>query len=220
MDQADAQAVTVVLVDDHPVVLSGLSFLLGEFDGIEVVGTAATGAEAVAACTRLRPDILVLDLRIPGPAGPAVVKTLAEVSPRTAVVILSTEITARDLEWATETGVRGFVLKGDDPGQIAAAIRRVHDGGTFVSAELSGALLELSRPSRARATDPTFTERELAVLQHLVHGASNRQIARALSVSERTVKAHLTSVFGKLDVRDRTGAVAAAIRLHVVDLDA
>ncbi|TMR38657.1 response regulator transcription factor [Actinomadura geliboluensis] len=211
------ETIRVVLVDDHPVVLSGLRTLLGEFDDLEVVGTATTGTEALNVCRAARPDVVVLDLRIPAPSGPGLVARLGDTAPDARIVLLSTQIDARDVSWASQSGVSGFVLKGDDPGQIAVAVRRVAAGESFVSAELSGALLKSVRAEER--TRPEFTRRELEVLRHLARGASNRQIARSLSVSERTVKAHLTAVFGKLQVRDRTGAVAEAFRQGIVTLE-
>jgi DNA-binding NarL/FixJ family response regulator len=195
--------ITVLLVDDHPVVRRGLRALLEVQDGIVVVGEAGDGQAAVSLAASLRPDIVLLDLRLPGIDGTTLIETLRAAGPRVLVLTSATEpsVAAR----AARAGAAGVLYKDIDPDALVRAIRAVGDGHVLLAAETIGSLL---RGSRAEALTP----RENEVLAQIAEGRSNREIARLLGLSEKTVKAHVSSVLAKLGVQDRTQAAVYAVR--------
>ncbi|WP_432558363.1 response regulator [Granulicoccus sp. GXG6511] len=216
--------VRVLLVDDHPVVRAGLRALLQDRDGIEVVGEAADAAAALALARNpsVAPDVVLCDLRLgPGGDGVDVAKALegsgtkadrGAVAPP-AVVILTTFDHDADIVRAVEAGAAGYLLKDAPPDEIVTAIVRAARGETVLTADLTARVVETMR-ERTRAP---LSDRELDVLRLVAEGKSNREIARALFVSEATVKTHLNHAFGKLGVASRTAAVAAARRTGVLD---
>jgi DNA-binding NarL/FixJ family response regulator len=195
--------ITVLLVDDHPVVRRGLRALLEVQDGIVVAGEAADGPTAVSLAATLRPDIVLLDLRLPGVDGAALIEPLRAAGTRVLVLTSATEpsVAAR----AVRAGAAGVLYKDIDPDALVRAIRSVRDGHVLLAPETVGSLL---RGSRAEALTP----RESEVLARIAEGRSNREIARLLGLSEKTVKAHVSSVLAKLGVQDRTQAAVYAVR--------
>jgi DNA-binding NarL/FixJ family response regulator len=195
--------ITVLLVDDHPVVRRGLRALLEVQDGIVVAGEAGDGPAAVSLATSLRPDIVLLDLRLPGVDGAALIEPLRAAGPRVLVLTSATEpsVAVR----AARAGAAGVLYKDIDPDALVRAIRAVRDGHVLLAPEAVGSLL---RGSRAEALTP----RESEVLARIAEGRSNREIARLLRLSEKTVKAHVSSVLAKLGVQDRTQAAVYAVR--------
>jgi DNA-binding NarL/FixJ family response regulator len=195
--------ITVLLVDDHPVVRRGLRALLEVQDGIVVAGEAADGPTAVSLAATLRPDIVLLDLRLPGVDGAALIEPLRAAGTRVLVLTSATEpsVAAR----AVRAGAAGVLYKDIDPDALVRAIRSVRDGHVLLAPETVSSLL---RGSRAEALTP----RESEVLARIAEGRSNREIARLLGLSEKTVKAHVSSVLAKLGVQDRTQAAVYAVR--------
>jgi DNA-binding NarL/FixJ family response regulator len=195
--------ITVLLVDDHPVVRRGLRALLDVQDGIVVAGEAGDGPTALTLAGSLRPDIVLLDLRLPGVDGSALIEPLRAAGPRVLVLTSATEpaVAAR----AVRAGAAGVLYKDIDPDALVRAIRAVRDGHVLLAPEAVGSLL---RGSRAKALTP----RESEVLARIAEGRSNREIARLLRLSEKTVKAHVSSVLAKLGVQDRTQAAVYAVR--------
>ena len=195
--------ITVLLVDDHPVVRRGLRALLEVQDGIVVAGEAGDGPAAVSLAAALQPDIVLLDLRLPGVDGTALIGPLRAAGPRVLVLTSATEpsVAAR----AVRAGAAGVLYKDIDPDALVRAIRSVRDGHVLLAPETIGSLL---RGSRAEALTP----RESEVLAQIAEGRSNREIARLLRLSEKTVKAHVSSVLSKLGVQDRTQAAVYAVR--------
>ena len=205
-----AGSISVLIVDDHPVVRQGLRALLEVQDGIEVAGEAGDGPAALALAAEREPDVILLDLKLPGMDGIAVLGELKARHDQSRVLVL-TSVTVNALAAAAvRAGAAGVLYKDVDPDALVRAIRAVHDGHLLLAPEAAGTLLH-SASAPARGLD-ALTSREREVLAELTHGRSNREIARALQVSEKTVKAHVSSVLAKLGVQDRTQAALFAVR--------
>ena len=202
--------ITVLIADDHPVVRQGLQVLLSVQDDIDVVGEAADGAQAVAMATELDPDVILLDLKLPVMDGVAVLNELRDAGLRARALVL-TSAADRGLETlAVQAGAAGFLYKDVDPDALVRALRSVHDGHTLLAPEVAGALLRSSSPAVRGIGALTGRERE--VLAQIAQGRSNREIARLLQVSEKTIKTHVSAVLAKLGVQDRTQAALLAVR--------
>ncbi|QLH25943.1 response regulator transcription factor [Streptomyces sp. Rer75] len=204
--------IRLLLCDDHAVVRAGLLALLASTAGIEVVGEAGSGEEALAMAARLRPDVVLMDLQLgDGMDGVEATRRLAsgtgaapeEPAPR--VLVLTMFDTDADIARAIEAGATGYLLKAERPEELFAAIRNAAAGRTALSAPVADRLMAQMRTPR-----PTLSERERDILQQLARGLGNREIARALFISEATVKTHLGRIYGKLGVDTRAGAVAVA----------
>jgi len=209
--------ISVLIVDDHPVVRRGLRALLEVQDGIEVAGEAGDGATALGLAAELSPDIILLDLKLPGLDGIAV---LAELKARTGgpgtsparVLVLTSATEPASASLAVRSGASGVVYKDVDPDALVRAIRSVHDGHLLLASEAAGSLVRPGNSGGAAGGIDSLTGREREVLAEIAKGRSNREIARALTVSEKTVKAHGSSVRAKLGVQDRTQAALIAGR--------
>ena len=195
--------ISVLIVDDHPVVRQGLRALLVVQDDIMVVGEAGDGRAAVSLATSLSPDIVLLDLKLPGMDGVALLQPLSAAGLRVLVLTSATDPAAASQ--AIRAGAAGVLYKDIDPDALVRAIRSVHDGNVLLAPEAASSLV---RGSAAN----TLTPREREVLAAIAEGRSNREIARLLRVSEKTVKAHVSSVLAKLGVQDRTQAAVYAVR--------
>jgi DNA-binding NarL/FixJ family response regulator len=205
-----SRPISVLIVDDHPVVRQGLRVLLGVQDGIEVAGEAGDGATALKLAAEREPDVILLDLKLPGMDGIAVLGELTARGDHGRVLVLTSVTEPASAAAAVRAGAAGVLYKDVDPDALVRAIRAVHDGHLLLAPEAAGTLLRSANRS-ARGFD-TLTAREREVLAELAKGRSNREIARALHVSEKTVKAHVSSVLGKLGVQDRTQAALFAVR--------
>ena len=195
--------ISVLIVDDHPVVRQGLRALLEVQDDMTVAGEAGDGPTAISLAESLRPDIVLLDLKLPGMDGVAVLRPLRAAGLRVLVLTSATEPSAAAA--AVRAGAAGVVYKDIDPAALVRAIRSVHDGNMLLAPEAVGSLVRGSRAD-------TLTAREREVLAGIADGKSNREIARLLRVSEKTVKAHVSAVLAKLGVQDRTQAAVYAVR--------
>jgi DNA-binding NarL/FixJ family response regulator len=195
--------IRVVIVDDHAVVRSGLEQFLATTGDIEIVASAADGAEALAVTTVEEPDVVVMDLSMPNVDGIEATRMISDQVPSSRVLVLTSFSDQTRIMDALSAGADGYLLKHSDPEEIAAAIRSVHAGDAPLDPKVARALLE-SR--RTKTNTPTLTDREREVLDLVREGLANKQIARKLGISERTVKAHLTRVFSSLGVSDRTQA--------------
>jgi DNA-binding NarL/FixJ family response regulator len=199
-------ALRALIVDDHPIVRAGLRALFGPESGVDVVGEAATGEEAVTLARHLHPDVVLCDLRLgDGMDGVQTTRELRALDPAPAVVILTTFDRDAEILGAVEAGAAGYLLKDAPYEQIVAAIRGAAAGQLVFSPELTTRMVNVMRAPRVK-----LTERELDVLRLLETGASNREIAKALFVTEATVKTHLVHVFDKLGVDSRARAVAVS----------
>ena len=200
---SSSNRIRVIIVDDHAVVRSGLEQLLATTDDIELVGTATNGNEAIDRVQELRPDVVLMDLSMPELDGVEATRRISETHPDSHVLVLTSFSDQSRILDALGAGADGYLLKHSDPDDIADAIRAVHAGGSPLDPKAARTLLESRRNRRAA---PQLTDREREVLRLVRDGLANKQIARRLGIAERTVKAHLTSVFQRLGVTDRTQA--------------
>jgi DNA-binding NarL/FixJ family response regulator len=216
-------AVRLLVVDDHPVVRQGLRTFLGTRSDFEVVGEAGDGETAVAEAARLRPDVILMDLVMPGVDGLEAIGRIRAADPHARILVLTSFASADQVLPALRAGAAGYLLKDAAPGDVEAAIRAVHRGeGLLDPAVTATVLAEVNRPGRdsppagSRAGDPgfaTLTPRERQVLGLLGRGMTNAAIARELFVAEKTVKTHVSSILAKLRLADRTQAALYAARL-------
>ena len=204
----------LLVVDDHPVVRMGLVAMLSDLEDFEVVAEAADGEEAVVLARRHRPDVVLMDLRMPGMDGAAATARLRADEDGPAVLVLTTYDTDADIVRAVEAGATGYLLKDAPRETLADAIRRAARGETVLAPPV---VARLAHRLRAPAA-PTLTDRETQVLQCVARGLSNAQVGRELHIGEATVKTHLLRSFEKLGVTDRTAAVTAAYRAGLIEL--
>lgn len=209
--------IRVLLVDDHQVVRRGLRTFLEIQDDIEVVGEAADGAEGVARAEELRPDVVLMDIKMPGTDGIEALRRLRELENPARVLIVTSFTEQRTVVPALRAGASGYVYKDVDPDALAGAIRSVHAGHVLLQPEVAGALLAQDDPGTGTGRGSTLTEREREVLGLIADGRSNREIARALVLSEKTVKTHVSNILMKLDLSDRTQAALWAVRHGAAD---
>ena len=206
--------IRVMLVDDHAVVRSGLSAFLLAFDDLELVGEAGGGKEAVSLCERLRPDVVLMDLVMPGMDGAAATRAIRERCPQIQVIALTSFKETELVQGALEAGAIGYLLKNVTAAELAGAIRKAHAGRATLAPEAAQALIQATREPPAPGHD--LTEREREVLALMVEGLSNPGIAARLVVSPSTVKFHVSNVLSKLGVTRRTEAVALAVQSGLV----
>jgi len=203
----------VLIVDDHPVVRQGLRVLLEVHDGIDVTGEAADGEEALAQAAALTPDVILLDLKLPGMDGIAVLRALRDRGVASRILVLTSGNDPAQVGLALRSGASGFLYKDVDPDALIRAIRAVNDGNMLLAPAAAGSLVPSSWAGPGRPGGwGALTAREREVLAEIARGLSNREIARRLHVSEKTVKTHVSSVLAKLGVQDRTQAAVYAVR--------
>ena len=208
----------VMVVDDHTLFRSGLSELL-ERRGIEVCAAVGDGEEGCRLAVELEPDVILLDLRMPGLDGLSVLERLAALGLQSAVVMLTTSSDERDLVTSLRSGARGYLLKDMEPDQLVDALAAVVEGETVVAPEMTsvlakvvkGGALESGRPNRFSSLTP----REFEILRHLAEGQSNKEIARDLGITDGTVKLHVRSILRKLEVRSRVEAAVIAVEERI-----
>jgi DNA-binding NarL/FixJ family response regulator len=206
--------IRLLVVDDHPVVRAGMVAMLGEESDFEVVGEAANGAEALGLVPRLRPDVVLMDLRMPVMDGAEATARITAEADAPHVLVLTTYDTDADIVRAVEAGARGYLLKDAPTSVLADAIRRAARGETVLAPPVAARLADrLRAPAR-----PELTAREVEVLGLVARGLSNADIGRELFIGEATVKTHLLRAFAKLGVTDRTAAVTAAYASGLIEL--
>ncbi|WP_128382307.1 response regulator [Streptomyces cavernae] len=198
--------ISLLIVDDHPVVRDGLRGMFGADPRFEVVGEAADGAEAVSAGERLRPDVILMDLRMPGTDGVAAIRELAKRGVPSRVLVLTTYDTDSDVLPAIEAGATGYLLKEAPRAELVRAVEAAACGEAVLSPTVATRLLGQVR----KPTPAPLSQRELEVLELIAQGSTNREAAKRLFISETTVKTHLLHVYAKLGVNDRAAAVAVA----------
>jgi NarL family two-component system response regulator LiaR len=206
--------IKVLIVDDHGIVRQGLRTYLELMDDIEVLGEAENGLEAVAEARQHQPDVVLMDLVMPQLDGIEATRQLGVVSPRTKVIVLTSFADDEQVFPAIRAGAAGYLLKDVSPAELADAIRAVHRGEAPLHPDVTKKLLtQFAAPvAEGEAGRGKLTPREVEVLRHIARGMSNREIAQALTISERTVKTHVGSILGKLDLADRTQAAIYAHR--------
>ncbi|WP_433049248.1 response regulator [Dactylosporangium sp. CS-033363] len=205
--------ITVLLVDDHPVVRDGLRGMLQAEPDLDVVGEAGSGDEAVVAAAARRPDVILMDLRMPGLDGVGATERILAARPQTRIVVLTTYETDEDILRAVEAGARGYLLKDATRAELAAAVRAAAGGETVLAPSVAD---RLARETRRRAAPPILSAREVEVLALVGRGLTNAEIGHALHIAEATVKTHLLRTFNKLGVADRTAAVTTAMALGLL----
>ncbi|MCV7431058.1 response regulator [Mycolicibacterium bacteremicum] len=203
---------TVLLVDDHPMVREGLRGMIDAEDGLTVVGEAASGNEALTTAAALRPDVILMDLRMPDGDGVTATERILAQLPDTRIVVVTTYETDADILRAVEAGAAGYLLKDASRTELAAAVRDAAAGKTVLAPSVAGRLLGLMR----EPVHAGLTAREAEVLALVSRGHTNAEIGRSLHISEATVKTHLLRVFAKLNVSDRTAAVTTAMSLGLL----
>ncbi|WP_416264730.1 response regulator transcription factor [Curtobacterium flaccumfaciens pv. flaccumfaciens] len=208
--------IRVVVADDHPIVRSGIVALLQDADDVEVVGQASDGRAAVTEALAERPDVVLMDLRMPVLDGDAATAEILAADPGVRVLILTTYESDDQILAAIEAGATGYLLKAAPESEILAGVRATARGETALAPSAAAALVRRATGSLPAAAGPSLTPRELDVLRLVAQGNSNPAIGRALFLSEATVKTHLGHVFEKLGVNDRTRAVTRAMELHLL----
>lgn len=199
------EAIRILVVEDHHVVRQGLVALLNIMPGIEIVGQAADGAEAIRLYSDLRPDITLMDLQLPGISGVEAIRRIRQNDSSARFIVLTTFDGDEDIYRALEAGARAYLLKGMTVDELTAAIKAVHAGKTRIAPNIAEKLAE-------RMSGQTLTAREQDVLERIAAGRSNKEIASDLQISEATVKTHINSLLGKLGVGDRTHAATVALQ--------
>jgi NarL family two-component system response regulator LiaR len=212
--------IRVLIVDDHKVVRQGLRFLLEQEDGIEVAGECADGPSAVEAVRTLEPNVVLLDLFLPGMDGIAVLAQIKRDRPATEVLMLTSSSDDEHLLRAVQAGALAYLPKTAGVDQVVGSVRAAARGESLLEPRIAASLVRAVRETstRRRPLDQ-LSPRELEVLTALAHGRSNRQIARALSISEETVKAHVSSILAKLQLADRTQAAIFGLQQRLISLD-
>jgi two-component system, NarL family, response regulator LiaR len=203
--------IRLLIVDDHPIFRKGLRDFLEISEDIDVVGEAADGREALRLALQVQPDLILLDLIMPVKNGIEVIQELKPRLVETRFLVLSSSLEDEQVLNALKAGAHGYLLKDTSPDQVLAAIRRVNDGETVLHPAVTQKLLqEVRRPTQEQRAEQTLTERELAVIRLLARGLSNQEIARELTITERTVSTHITNILGKLGLENRTQAALYA----------
>ena len=205
-----SRATTIVVADDHPVVRDGLVGILQTQPDFSIVGTAATSTEAVEVCASARPDVAIIDLELPPADGVTAIEHIRRDTPGTRCLVFAAFATDDRIFSAVRAGARGYVLKGAPSERLFEAIRTVATGGVDLPPEVS------DRVAAGLDDVRRLTERQVEVLRALAAGRTNREIAQRLGIAERTVKFHLSELFTRLDVTNRTAAVAEAIERGVI----
>lgn len=207
-----ADTIQIMIVDDHAIVRQGLAALLKTVPGFAVVAEGADGEEAVALYRQHRPDVALMDLRLPKMNGVDAIARIRTEFPGARVIVLTTFDGDEDIYRAMQAGAKGYLLKGMDLAELTDAVRTVHAGKSRIPSRVAEKLAE-------RMSGATLTARELEVLHLIVAGKSNKEIGNALFISEATVKTHVNSLLSKMGVEDRTQAATSALQRGIVHLD-
>jgi DNA-binding NarL/FixJ family response regulator len=209
---SEKHPIRVLIVDDHPIVRDGLQGILAAHPDFEVVGQAANGAEGVRHTQAQRPDVVLMDLRMPEMGGVEAIKLLRTRYPDTHILVLTTYDTDSEVLSALEAGATGYLLKDAPREDLIRAVKAAHRGESTLSPAVASRLVGRVRGSEVGALSP----RELEIIKLIADGANNREAAAKLFISEATIKTHLIHIFEKLGVRDRAAAVAEAYRRRLI----
>ena len=216
------EAIKILIVDDHAVVRDGLSTMLRRREDLVVVGDARNGREAVEKVSDLRPDVTLMDLRMPEVNGVEAMRRIREENPETKFIVLTTYDTDEYIFDAIEAGAKGYLLKDASREELFQAVRAVHRGESLIEPGVTSRVLDrLAQLSRQIGESPgpdVLSYREVEVLQLMAQGEANKTIAASLSISESTVKTHATNIFTKLEVNHRTEAVTRALQRGIIKL--
>ncbi len=210
--------IRIVVADDHPVVRAGLVMMLDTQPDMQVIGEAADGLEAVERVTALTPDVVLMDLEMPGLDGPRAIERIHAARPETRILVLTAYDTDERILQAVQAGARGYLLKGAPRDEIFQAVRVINAGGSLLQPAIATKLLNRVGDLLRGEREETLTERELQVLELMAKGYRNKEIAKELFITERTVKFHANILFQKLDVDSRTEAVSQALQRGIIKL--
>ncbi|MBY4676306.1 response regulator transcription factor [Marinobacterium arenosum] len=215
----ETKVIRVLLVDDHPLVLEGINARLESEEGIGVVGCAGNGQEALEAAKRLQPDVVLMDISMPVMNGLEAAQRFHTDYPQIRVLILSMHDKREYIVKMIQSGAAGYVLKDVSSGELINAIRTVHNGGTYFSASASQSLFSsFDQPPAETVSEDKLTQREQTVLKLLAEGSSNKEIARTLDISVRTVETHRQNIKQKLNIQTAAGLTKYAIEHRLVEL--
>ncbi|HEX3663136.1 MAG TPA: response regulator transcription factor [Acidobacteriaceae bacterium] len=212
MNKPDKRATRILIVDDHPVIQAGLMSMLATHPEVKVMGSASSGEEALARMEEDMPDIVLLDLRMPGMTGIDVLRAMREKKASARAIILTSFETDENIYRAIQVGAHGYLLKDTSQREMLQAIATVHAGRKYIPGQIAARLAE-------RMMRSSLTARELEILNMLSKGLTNKQIGRVLNISDNTVRNHVNSILEKLEVADRTEAVTVAIQQGIIQID-
>ena len=207
----ESRAIRILVADDHPMLREGVMAVIEAQPGFEIVGEAADGAEAIALFRKLRPDVTLMDLQMPGVGGIEAIQTIRSDFPDAHIIVLTTYAGDVQALRALKAGASGYLLKSALRKELTDTIRKVHAGRKHIPPEIAEQIA-------IHAADEFLSDREISILQLVAAGKANKQIARQLSISEETVKAHLKNIFGKLGATDRTEAVITAAKRGIIEI--
>ena len=222
MSNEGEEIIRVAVVDDQRLFARGLSGLVELLPGVEVVGVAYNGEEAIALCRKEEPDVILMDISMPKMDGISATREIKALLPRAAVIILTGHEEDEHVFEGIKAGAQGYLLKDSEPEDLSRAIHTVYAGDTIIAPDLAQKMLttfEGGRPGGSVHLAPPLTERELEVIKALAQGMSDRQIAHSLGISEKTVRNHTSNIYRKLHIFDRTQAVIYAVREGVIDVE-
>lgn len=221
MQSSEKDTIRVMVADDQRLFAAMLARVLDVQPDMEVVGEAHDGESAVELCLQQEPDVVLMDLSMPGMDGVSATRRIRDLSPSTKVLILTIHTDEAHVFQGIKAGARGYILKDCAPEDLARAVRAVHAGDTIMAQDIARKTLSTLEEARSGGGEvaPPLTPRELAVVRALARGKSNKEIARDLGITEKTVRNHASNVYAKLHVFDRTQAVLYAIRKGLVDLE-
>jgi NarL family two-component system response regulator LiaR len=220
MSSQKERAIRVLVVDDQVIVREGICLLLSQIEGIEVVGEAGDGAQAVAQAARLNPDVILMDLVMPRMDGIEATRQITAAREDARVLVLTSYAGDDKVFPAIEAGATGFLLKESAPSDLVRAIRHVHEGRSSLDPTIAAkVLLELKRPAKQTPIPTPLTDREIEVLRLVATGRSNTDIARQLTITEATVRSHVSNILGKLQLTNRVQATLYALQEGITSLE-
>jgi DNA-binding NarL/FixJ family response regulator len=209
--------IRILIVDDHPVTREGLHAALDVEDGVEVIGEAGSGEEAIQDAGELRPDVVFMDVRMPGMGGIEAARAIRQASPETKVILVTVDESRASISEAIQAGVSGYLLKDTSPDELVNAARLAVEGKAVIHPQLTRAFIEEVQTAEKKGDAAALSRREKEILQKVAYGATTKEVAHDLGISPHTVKTHLERIFEKLGANDRAQAVAIAIRTGIVE---
>lgn len=207
--------ISILIVDDHAIVRTGLAGMLADVNGINVIGEAENGRSALTLVEQLQPDVVLMDLRMPEMDGPTAIARLRSSFPQLGILVLTTYDSDADILKAIESGANGYLLKDTSREDLLTAIRATAEGWSWLAPHIANRVMNQIR----RGDQPALSDRELEVLRLVAKGQSNKEIATSIHVSQATVKSHLIHIFRTLDVNDRTAAVTVALERGIISVN-